>query len=70
MLAKLPKVDCPVCAPDIRAYYDVSQEVARLNTSLLREAALNPQQTKCLAPGRLVVLRDGVSGSFPRSRGS
>jgi antiviral helicase SKI2 len=61
-LARLPKVDCRVCEVDIGPFYDVSNEVVRINSILMRAAMFNSQSGKAFAPGRVVVLRDAVSG--------
>ncbi|ORX40739.1 NUC185 domain-domain-containing protein [Kockovaella imperatae] len=57
-LARLPKVTCDKCAKDIMAFYDLSAEIVRLNTQLLKTASWNPQAGKILAPGRVIVLRN------------
>ncbi|KAJ9111455.1 hypothetical protein QFC19_001224 [Naganishia cerealis] len=57
-LAKIPQVQCEVCSPDIEAFYDVSAEVARMNTRLIQAAATNHQGNKTMSAGRLVLLYD------------
>jgi antiviral helicase SKI2 len=59
LLSKLPSVECSVCKPDIEAFYDLSAEIVRINKQLMDQAAWAPG--KQLAPGRIVVLNDGVS---------
>lgn len=56
LLAKLPELDCPVCKPDIGAFYDLSAEVVRLNTQIMTQMAWAPG--KQMVPGRIVLLRD------------
>lgn len=46
-----------MCSPDISAFYDLSSEVVRLNTQLMKQAAWAPG--KQMIPGRVVILRDG-----------
>lgn len=50
-------MECPTCKPDIEAFYDLSAEIVRINTSLVNQAAWAPG--KHLSPGRVVLLRDG-----------
>ncbi|KAL1412136.1 Antiviral helicase ski2 [Vanrija albida] len=57
LLAKLPKVECPICSVDIDAYYDLSAEVVRLNAAMISQAAFTPG--KQLNQGRIVLVRDG-----------
>ncbi|KAK4685405.1 antiviral helicase SKI2, partial [Tremellales sp. Uapishka_1] len=58
-LARLPKVDCAVCSADIGPFYDISSEVDRINKAILKTASWAGQGGKMLAPGRLVILRNG-----------
>jgi antiviral helicase SKI2 len=64
-LARLPKVDCQVCNADIGPFYDLSSEVVRVNAYMIKQAAA-ASGAKILTPGRIVVLRDGVSSSILR----
>ncbi|WOO80266.1 Putative ATP-dependent RNA helicasec [Vanrija pseudolonga] len=57
LLAKLPKVECSVCSPDIDAFYDLSAEVVRLNAAMMSQASFTPG--KQLNQGRIVLVRDG-----------
>jgi len=57
----LPKVDCPICSTDIEAFYDLSAEVVRVNTGMLKSAAWATAGGKIFNPGRIVILRNGVS---------
>lgn len=59
-LSTLPYVECDVCNQDIERYYDACRDVAKRNESLLQLALARPQGAKLLAPGRVVVVRDGV----------
>ncbi|KAG9011591.1 hypothetical protein FRB93_002652 [Tulasnella sp. JGI-2019a] len=59
VLHGLPKVDCDVCAPDIRLLYDVSAEILNTNEKIITLASTHPQGLKILTPGRVVVLNDG-----------
>ena len=52
---------CEKCLKDITAYYDLSAEIIRINTQLLKVASWHAPAGKILAPGRVVLLRDGVS---------
>jgi antiviral helicase SKI2 len=61
-LAKLPKVDCQICNVDIGPFYDLSAEVIRVNGYMIKQAAA-ASGAKILVPGRVVILRDGVSSS-------
>ncbi|KAJ9095673.1 hypothetical protein QFC21_005545 [Naganishia friedmannii] len=57
-LAKIPQVHCDVCSPDIEAFYDISAEVARMNTRLIQAAASHYQGNKSMSAGRTVLLYD------------
>lgn len=61
ILAKLPKLECGVCKPDIEAFYDISSELVRLNLELVQSAAANVQGGKNFTVGRIVLLYDTVS---------
>ena len=54
---------CENCNTDIRAFYDLSAEIVRVNAQLLKTASWNNQAGKILSPGRVFVLRNGVSVS-------
>ncbi|KDQ12068.1 hypothetical protein BOTBODRAFT_189538 [Botryobasidium botryosum FD-172 SS1] len=58
-LLALPKLDCEVCTPDIRVYYDASGKLVRLQEKILSMALKSPQGVKYFTPGRVVILRDG-----------
>ena len=60
-LSALSKLECEVCVGDIRAYYNLSADLVELNDRLLALTAASPRGAKSLSPGRVVVLRDGVS---------
>lgn len=58
-----------MCSADIGAYYDLSAEIVRVNGELVKQAAF-AQGAKILGPGRVVVLRDGVSLLYARTAGT
>ncbi|RXK39428.1 antiviral helicase SKI2 [Tremella mesenterica] len=58
-LARLPKLTCETCLPDISPFYDISAQVVRTQASLLRMASWAPAGGKIFAPGRVVILRNG-----------
>ncbi len=58
VLAGLPKVECPVCLPDIEAFYDISAELARLNLEVVQGAAAYNQAGRNFSAGRVVMLYD------------
>ncbi|KAI0783389.1 antiviral helicase [Abortiporus biennis] len=58
-LSKLPELDCDVCSPDISRYYDVVSDIVDCNSYILSTAVNHPQGIKLLAPGRVVIVRDG-----------
>jgi len=60
-LAKLPQVECQTCTKDISPFYDLSAEVVRINTQFITKASWETGLGKTLAPGRVVVLHNGVS---------
>ena len=60
----MPKLDCNICLPDINLYYHETWDIVEKNKKLLEIALRNPQGSKILNTGRVVVLRDGVSSSF------
>lgn len=55
------KLDCGICSQDIEDYYDTTVSIIDHNQRLLSMAAGNPHGSKVLSPGRVVILRDGVS---------
>ncbi|KAJ7150328.1 ATP-dependent RNA helicase [Mycena filopes] len=59
ILSTLAKLSCDVCQPDINAFYDDSFAIVSSNQRLLTMAVGHPQGAKSLAPGRVIVLRDG-----------
>ncbi|KAH9950987.1 antiviral helicase, partial [Amylocystis lapponica] len=58
-LARLAKLECDVCVPDIGRYYDTSYDIVDHNHRLLTMAAGRPQGAKLLSAGRVVILHDG-----------
>ncbi|KZO92822.1 antiviral helicase [Calocera viscosa TUFC12733] len=58
-LKAMPDINCPVCAPDIETFYDVSADLAYLNSRLVELTASHPHGDKWLRGGRVVVLRNG-----------
>ncbi|KAJ3535718.1 hypothetical protein NMY22_g6357 [Coprinellus aureogranulatus] len=58
-LSALPRVECDICGQDIERFYDACYDIAKRNESLLQLALSSPQGAKLLAPGRVVVVRDG-----------
>jgi hypothetical protein len=60
-LSVLPKLECDICSPDIHVFYDTSHAITAKNMDLLMLAAQHPQGAKLLSPGRVVIVRDGVS---------
>ncbi len=65
-LARLSKVDCEICKVDISAFYDLSAEVVRISTALIKNASWSAQAGKIFAPGRVVILRNGVRLDSPQ----
>lgn len=63
-LSTMPKLSCELCLPDINHYYDDSFKIVSKNQSLLSMASGHPQGSKLLAPGRVIVVRDGVSLTY------
>ncbi|EJU00146.1 antiviral helicase [Dacryopinax primogenitus] len=61
-LKAMPELDCPVCRPDIETFYDISADLAYLNSRLIELATTHPAGSKVLRPGRVVVLRNGHFG--------
>lgn len=57
----MAKLECDICLEDINAYYDISADLVYINQQLLFMASGHPQGIKSLLPGRVVILRDGVS---------
>jgi hypothetical protein len=60
MLSTLQPLSCAVCLPDIHGFYEHSFNIVALNRKLLSMAIGHRQGPKLLAPGRVVILRDGV----------
>ncbi|KAF6754311.1 translation repressor [Ephemerocybe angulata] len=58
-LSVLPFLECDVCVQDMDRYYDACYDVAKRNQALLQLALARPQGAKLLAPGRVVVVKDG-----------
>ena len=67
-LAKLPQVECTTCTKDISPFYDLSAEVVRINTQFITKASWETGLGKTLAPGRVVVLHNGVSNHLAQGR--
>lgn len=63
MLATLQKLKCNICRPDIESFYDDSFNVVEMTQRLIEMAAGNPQGSKALVSGRVIILRDGVINS-------
>ncbi|KAH8119970.1 antiviral helicase [Phellopilus nigrolimitatus] len=57
-LSTMPKLDCDMCLPDIKSYYDISAQIAELNLKLISTAYGNQQGVKSLGQGRVLILRD------------
>lgn len=57
----MPKLECDICLEDINTYYDVSADLVYMNQQLLSMASTHPQGMRSFSPGRVVILRDGVS---------
>ena len=60
LLSSLPKFDCFTCLPDIGRHYDESLSITLKSQAMLNIALGNPQGSKILSAGRVVILRDGV----------
>ena len=60
-LSSLALLDCDACGPDIERFYDTSFEIVELNDQLLVMAT--QAGGRHLTPGRVVILRDGVSST-------
>jgi antiviral helicase SKI2 len=58
----MPKLSCDVCLPDINEYYDDCYDIVTNNQKLISMAIGHSQGAKLLASGRVIVVRDGVSG--------
>ncbi|KAF9556418.1 antiviral helicase [Agrocybe pediades] len=58
-LSTLPKLDCPICLPDIHRRYDDSLSIVEKNQKQMEIALAHPQGSKLFSAGRVVVLRDG-----------
>ena len=66
-MAKLEKLSCELCLPDIESYYDVMADILDFNYRMMSfdEARRRKGSKQLLQCGRLVVLVDGVSPIFP-----
>lgn len=60
-LSRMRTLDCSICLQDIEDYYDTTVGMIDHSQRLLSMAAGNPHGAKLLSPGRVVILRDGVS---------
>ncbi|KAH8835681.1 antiviral helicase [Flagelloscypha sp. PMI_526] len=58
-LSQLPKLECDICIPSIRSFYNNSANMVKINHNLLAMATIHPQGMKVLSSGRVVILRDG-----------
>jgi hypothetical protein len=59
-----------VCKVFIGAFYDLSAEIVRVHSALIKNASWSLGGGKSFAPGRVVILRNGVSirrGTCPSS---
>lgn len=64
-LMGIEPLECDVCTQDIDRYYDACFSVAKRNQALMQLALGRPQGAKLLAPGRVVVVKDGVRVCLP-----
>jgi len=58
LLSSFSKLTCELCLPDIEHYYDASLEAVELSRQLA-DLAVKSRGSKFLAPGRVVILKDG-----------
>lgn len=56
----MPKLDCEICLPDIKSFYDLSAQIVDLNLKLLNLAMLSPHGGRSFGQGRIIILRDDV----------
>lgn len=57
------RLQCAICSDDIESFYDTSLNVIELNATMLLKALNHSFGAKYMTPGRVIVLRDGVSTS-------
>jgi antiviral helicase SKI2 len=60
MLNKLPQLKCDICEPDLKEFYEVSSSYQKLTQRLILRASVDPRGSKWFAPGRVVLVRNGV----------
>ena len=61
-LGVMVKLDCPQCTPDIEKFYDLSQAMIEYNETMVALTVAQRHGPKLLGGGRVVILRDHVSG--------
>lgn len=66
-LRALPKLDSSPESDELRSYYDLCAKIVKQQQSILRSAVSQQQGSKVLGPGRVVVVRDGVSDHHLRA---
>ncbi|CAG8609553.1 26011_t:CDS:10, partial [Dentiscutata erythropus] len=57
-LSTFQKLDCTICSPDIKDYYNVSTRILELNHKLLETIMLTPQGNKALSQGRIMIINN------------
>ncbi|CAG8732695.1 16209_t:CDS:2, partial [Cetraspora pellucida] len=57
-LNSFQKLDCTICNPDIKDYYDISTRILELNHRLLGKIISTPQGNKSLSQGRIVIINN------------
>ncbi|CAG8582613.1 17454_t:CDS:10, partial [Cetraspora pellucida] len=57
-LSSFQKLDCTICNPDIKDYYDISTRILELNHKLLGKIISTPQGNKSLSQGRIVIINN------------
>ena len=57
----MERLECELCLPDIRSYYDTCAQITELNYKMMALAVTSPQGAKSLDQGRVIILRDDVS---------
>ncbi|CAG8511393.1 21781_t:CDS:10 [Gigaspora margarita] len=57
-LSSFQKLDCTICSPDIKDYYNVSTRILELNHKLLEKIMSTPQGNKALSQGRIVIINN------------